>query len=123
MWPSQRAETSRPIESEIDHCVSAILKVAQGFVSRDRLEFRFVIFPLFMAGFASSTLEPKMLALDLLRTFEETSLAPNASSIRQLLQLVYQRQEQSLLSTGLALHVDWVEVMVENHLQVVNFNI
>lgn len=121
MWPSQRLDASPTEEAEIVRSIARVLETAKDFVRTKRLHLRFVVLPLFLAGFAAREAEDKKLALELMRSFERASVTRNASTIRQLLQAVYQRQEQSLMQTGTPWTVDWTEVMKDSQLEVVNF--
>jgi hypothetical protein len=120
MWLGQRADATAADEAEINHCVSAILNTTQESVRTDGLQLRFMIFPLFLAGFASNRGEDKTLALELVRVLERSSATRNATTIRQLLQAVYHRQEQSIRQSGTPWQVDWTAVMLDKQLQVVN---
>lgn len=72
MWAGQRADSPPDLGDEVGHCASEILQLATGTIipshlptspstlgfntaSNDRLERRFVGFPLFLAGFASNS--------------------------------------------------------------------
>jgi len=120
MWPTQRVDMGPGAEDEIAQCVSEVLHLANSIIGSHRLEQRFIVFPLFMAGFSSSSGEEKMLALDLMSAMEQESIGRNTRATRQLLQLVYERQNESLMRTGHSLHVDWIDTMMESGLQVVN---
>lgn len=105
------------------HHVSGILQVAECIVNAGRLDLRFIVFPIFMAGVASSSGAQKMMAMDLLSNMERDGVGRNASTIRQLLQIVYERQTQQFMMMGHPLDVDWAGMMVEHGLQVVNFGL
>ena len=121
MWPSQRAEDSASDETQLGQCISGILELSQHYIQTNRPHLRFVVFPLFLAGFASNMAEQKMLALQLIKSFESHSAGRNTTTIRKLLQVVFQRQRQSLTDFGTPWTVDWTEVMREERLEVVNF--
>ena len=123
MWPSQRLDTGPEFDAEIGQCVVEILQTAEGAVSAGRLELRFMIFPLFMAGFASADGNQKMMALDMISTMEKKSIGSNTTATRHALQIVYEQQTQRFMHTGHSLDVNWSDVMVEQGLQVVNFGL
>ncbi|KAI9819039.1 MAG: hypothetical protein M1832_004081 [Thelocarpon impressellum] len=123
MWASQRSTATADGEAEVEACASAILDVAEGHLGLEGFDLRLVLFALFMAGCATTAVKGKVLALELLRRYEEASLAPNASVVRQLLEKVYQRQEHDIRTVGHAAGVDWVAVMMENRLQVVKYGL
>ena len=121
MWPSQRAEASPADETQLAQCISGILELSQHYIQTNRPHLRFVIFHLFLAGFASNIAEQKMLALQLIESFESHSAGHNTTTYWNLLQVVYQRQRQSVMEFGTPWTVDWTEVMREERLEVVNF--
>ena len=123
MWPSQRLDTGPDFDAEIGQCVVEILQTAEGVVNAGRLELRFMIFPLFMAGFASADGNQKMMALDMISTMEKKSIGSNTTATRHALQIVYEQQTQRFMHTGHSLDVNWSDVMVEQGLQVVNFGL
>ena len=123
IWPSQRLDTGPEFEAEISQCVAEILQTAEGVVNAGRLELRSMIFPLFMAGFASTDGNQKMKALDMISTMEKKSIGSNTTATRHALQIVYEQQTQRFMHTGHSLDVNWSDVMVEQGLQVVNFGL
>ncbi|KAI9849047.1 MAG: hypothetical protein M1838_000301 [Thelocarpon superellum] len=124
MWSSQWIEATPDERTEVNHCINNILHIAREYAQPPRTrQLRFILLPIFLAGFASVEPAQKREALDAIRAFERVSLTPSALTILQLLELVYIQQEQSIMELGDAAHVDWVEVMVENGLIVVNFGL
>ena len=123
MWPSQRLDTGPEFDVEIGQCVAEILQTAEGIVNAGRLELRFVIFPLFLAGFASTDGNQKMMALDMISRMEKKSIGSNTTATRHALQIVYEQQTQRFMHTGHSLDVDWSDIMVAQGLQVVNFGL
>ncbi|EQL38813.1 hypothetical protein BDFG_00341 [Blastomyces dermatitidis ATCC 26199] len=124
MWPGQCIETGGGPALEISQRTTAILHVASSIVHAGRFDLRFIVFPLFMAGVASSSSSQKMLALDLLSSIEgNESVGRNVTTTRHVLQIVYQRQTEGYMRKGHALDVDWVEIMIEQGLQMVNFGL
>ncbi|OJD27852.1 hypothetical protein ACJ73_00755 [Blastomyces percursus] len=124
MWSGQCIETGGGPALEISQRTTAILHVVSSIVHAGRFDLRFVVFPLFMAGVASSSSSQKMLALDLLSSMEgNESVGRNVTTTRHVLQIVYQRQTEGYMRKGHALDVDWVEIMIEQGLQMVNFGL
>ncbi|KKZ64832.1 hypothetical protein EMCG_09280 [[Emmonsia] crescens] len=124
MWPSQCIETGGGPALEISQRTTAILHIASSIIHAGRFDLRFIVFPLFMAGVASSSSSQKMLALDLLSGIEgNESVGRNVTTTRHVLQIVYQRQTEGYMRKGHALDVDWVEIMIEQGLQMVNFGL
>ncbi|KAI9832370.1 MAG: hypothetical protein M1819_004358 [Sarea resinae] len=123
MWSSQRLDTDGDAKGEIDRCVSELLRQAQFVVDRQRYEFKWIICALFMAGFAASSTEKKMLALDLIRSLENEDVGRNAMIARYLLQEVHERQNQNFVAFGHSFHVDWMDVMAGTDLRIITFTI
>lgn len=73
-----------------------------------------------MAGFVSGTATDRDEAITLLTALEQQTMGKVANSSRLLLQVVYEKQETSMQRGGNALDVDWVQIVVERGLQVVN---
>ncbi|KAL9109290.1 MAG: hypothetical protein Q9227_006045 [Pyrenula ochraceoflavens] len=123
MWPTQRLDEVPSFNSELEQYIGEILQMAEGIVSTGRLELRFIIFPLFMAGVASNSGNEKRHALDLIKSMEHENIGTNTSAIRRVLQTVYEKQAQSFMHTGHSLDVNWMNIMIEHGLQVVNFGL
>ena len=123
MWRSQRLDTGSEIDPEIATCVSEILTTAQRIVDEDQLTSRFVVIPLFMAGFASADGSQKMMALELIQRLEEKSIGSNTTATRRALGIVYERQTSRFMVSGQDRDICWRDVMMEQGLQVVNFGL
>ena len=123
MWPTQRLDTGPDFEDEIAQCVSEILHIATSIISTGRLDLRFIVFPLFMAGVASSSGAEKMQALDMISSMEKEVIGSNTTSTRHVLQVVYERQTQRFMNVGHSLDVCWKLIMIEQGMQVVNFGL
>ena len=123
MWPSQRLDTGPDCDDEIACAASQIISTSERIIEANRLELRFIVFPLFMAGYASGDGSQKMMALDLIKQTEESSIGGNTMVTRRALQIVYERQTERFMSTGHPLDICWKDVMVEQGLQVVSFGL
>ncbi|KAI9800621.1 MAG: hypothetical protein M1833_003279 [Piccolia ochrophora] len=123
IWPSQRAHSGVTAEEEIHTCVMYILEMAKVLVPAKQLELRFVAFPVFMAGFAATSGDEKMTALDLIATVENVSIGRNTTIVRRLLQAVFERQNERIMSVGQTWDVDWIDIMIERGLQGVKFGL
>ena len=73
-----------------------------------------------MAGFVSNSVPDRDEAMELLTALEQQTMGRVANASRVLLRLVYERQELSRQNGGNALDVDWVQIVMESGLQVVN---
>ncbi|ERF75071.1 hypothetical protein EPUS_04853 [Endocarpon pusillum Z07020] len=123
MWPSQRLDSGPECDHEIAESVSEILRIGNRVVSSEQYHRRFIIFPLFMAGFASIDGNEKMLALELISSMEKRSIGSNTTATRHALQIVYEQQTQRFMLTGQSSDVNWSDIMLEQGLQVVNFGL
>lgn len=123
MWPGQRIDTSPDYDVEIDAAAQQITQVAEVITTNDPTNSRYLVFPLFMAGFASTDGRQKLLALDLIQQLEPGCIGQSVRTARRALEAVYGRQQQRFMLTGQSLDVDWMEVMTENGLTMVNFGL
>lgn len=124
MWTSQRHETSPEANDEMIQYVAEILQLAENIINSGRVELRFIVFALFMAGFssASDSISQRQ-ALSLMGALEQESIGRNTTTTRQLLQAVYDRQREDMRNLGHCWDVDWIEIMNERGLRVVNFGL
>ena len=122
MWPAQRLDTSPDYDNEITAAAQQIVHVSQAILANSS-NARFLVFPLFMAGYASTNGNHKFLVLDLIEKIEENSLGHNARLLKSLLQAIYKRQEQQFMNTGHSLNVDCLQIMMEMRVSVVNFGL
>ncbi|OKL64333.1 hypothetical protein UA08_00025 [Talaromyces atroroseus] len=97
--------------------------VAEAIVNSSQFDFRFIVFPLFIAGVSTSSAEQKMMAMDLVSSLEKQGIGRNATTTRHLLQMVYQSQTEQLMTIGHTANVEWADVMVRQGMQVVNFGL
>lgn len=123
MWPSQRLDTGPEYDCEIAQCVSEVLRIGDRIVTNEQYHLRFIIFPLFMSGVASTDGNEKMLALELISSMEKESIGSNTTATRHALQVIYEQQTQRFMHTGQSLDVNWSDIMLEQGLQVVNFGL
>lgn len=123
MWLSQRLDTGPEYDCEIAQCITEVLRIGDRVVSNEQYHLRFIIFPLFMAGVASTDGNEKMLALELISNMENESIGSNTTATRQALQIIYEQQNLRFMHTGQSLDVNWSDIMLEEGLQVVNFGL
>lgn len=123
MWPGQRLETAHTSEREIDHHAREILRIAEQTAHTRRADRYFLVFPLFLAGATASDSGLKMMAMESMTGMEdeEDDMGRNAATTRAILQTIYERQLGELMCVGHSLHVDWVDLMAQEGLQMVNF--
>jgi len=123
MWPGQRLETSPDYDTEIMVASNQILQMTRKALAEDRSDCRYLVFPVFIAGFVATDGAQRMSALDLLRAMEKNSIGRNTTATRRALAAVFEKQNERFMNTGQSLDVDWMEVMVEKDLMVVNFGL
>lgn len=123
MWPSQRLGPEGSSDDELTRHSTAILRIAENIINAERFDLRFIIFPLFMVGVSTPSGSQKMMALDFISSMEKAGVGRNATTTRHILQIVYERQTQQFMSAGHSFHINWLEVMIEQGLQVVNFGL
>ncbi|KAI9808256.1 MAG: hypothetical protein M1825_004713 [Sarcosagium campestre] len=123
VWPCQLASRTSESEAEVDRCVRSIVNLSKVLVPAKRLELRFFIFPLFMAGYAATSADDKVSALDLIATVENESIGRNTTIVRRLLQEVYEKQNQHILRVGHSWGVHWIDIMTQSGLQGVKFSL
>jgi hypothetical protein len=123
MWPGQRLETSPDYDTEIAVASNQVLHMTRKALSENRSDCRYLVFPVFLAGFASTDGAQRMFALDLIRSMENISIGRNTTVTRKALAAVYEKQNERFMNTGQSLDVDWMQVMMERDLTVVNFGV
>lgn len=123
MWPGQTMDTSPDFCMEIAASSHQILQVAQSIIPAYSYSSRFLTFPLFMAGVASTVGSEKSLAVDLISKIESEAIGRNIKATRYALETIYERQNRHFMHTGHSLDVDWLQVMLEQGLAVVNFGL
>jgi hypothetical protein len=111
MFPGQLRDPASDSSIQITTSATEIIQAAHTIVSQPRLDPRFIVFPLFLAGFATVDVGEKDLALSMIRAVEQHSYGGCTQSVRRLLETVYEKQRAALLRTGDSTSVDWVEEM------------
>ena len=120
MWSTQRLDNGDQYIPEVTRCADDIIDLAQEIVSSGHRERKFIVFPLFMAGFSSRSPVDRQEALDLLYAMEQDSIGKSFSAVRELLEITYERQDECMMRVGNSLDVDWLQIIAERGLQVVS---
>ena len=126
MYSTQRLLSPSSFIPEVSQCGGEILRLAREIVSHNHLERKFIIFPLFMSGFVSETQDERREVLALMKKMEEDTVGRNGVAARRLLEIVFDRQDrrrEELKREGMEggrEDVDWVRMIAELGLQVVN---
>lgn len=123
MWSGQRMDTSPDFDTEITTAAAQILHLAQAAVTSNHYNSRFLVFPLFMAGVASTDGYQMMQSLQCIQTLEEGALGRNMATTRKALKTIYDSQNEQFMQNGHSLNVDWLQIMHEHGLTVVNFGL
>ncbi|KAI9879921.1 MAG: hypothetical protein M1823_006786, partial [Watsoniomyces obsoletus] len=123
MWSTQRRDTSPDYDTEIAVASNQILQMASRILADGRLDCRFLVFPCFMAGYASTVGDMQMNALDLIGRMDRVSIGRNTAATKTALGKVYQKQNERFMTTGQSLDVDWMDVIGEQNMLIVNFGL
>ena len=123
MWATQQVDSPSSHGNEVTQCSSEILALANDIIQRRRFDYRFIVFPVFIAGFAATSNADKMLALEVITKMEQESIGNNTRATRKLLQAVYEKQNANMARLGHARDVDWIELMHDRSLDVVSFGL
>ncbi|PYI09034.1 hypothetical protein BO78DRAFT_405231 [Aspergillus sclerotiicarbonarius CBS 121057] len=122
LWPGQRLEPGATPDEEVHHHAARILQIVSTMVERGREgDRRFTTFPIFLAGAVAPSSGLKMMALELLSNLEDHDIGYNSAATCQMLQVLFERQIQHSRRGGHALEIEWVEVLAEHGLQLVNY--
>lgn len=109
MYQGQSLIPAAEVEYQIAACARVIIQIARKILERERLEFRFLVFPIFLAGMASKVAEEKQVALNLIRRLEDTSFGSNTRTTRNLLTTICEKQGEAIARTGSDWGVSWIE--------------
>ena len=123
MWATQQMTLDQQASKDIAESSDTILQLAHEVVKRNHLEQRYMVFPVFMAGFAATSASEKTLAVDILKYFERETIGRNTEVSRKLLEAVYQKQDERLMQNEICMDVDWIEIMRQKGTEVVHFGI
>lgn len=109
-------------DEEVHHHAAQILQIVSAMIEKGREgDRRYTAFPIFLAGAVSPSSGLKMMALELLSNLEDHEIGYNAATTCQMLQVLFEQQIQHSRRGGHALEIEWVEVLAEHGLQLVNY--
>ena len=125
MFPHQRRmalpnTNATDIQADTERRVLSIIAVASAILEARNLAARHVVFPLLIAGVATSQADAKVRAVELITAFETSGIGKNTNRTRQLLKAVYEEQRKAYESGRNSGDVDWLAVAKERNLTVVN---
>lgn len=123
MFPSQRllpVANQAAFNADTSTRASHILTLASQILANGDVERREVVFPIFIAGLATSNADAKVRAIELLKAFEGHGIGQNTSVVRRLLVGVSEEQRRRVELGGRVEEVDWLIYGRERGLSVVN---
>lgn len=123
MFPHQRSlplAAQSDIFADTERRILSILHLATAYLETGQLHHRFIIFPLFIAGFATALPDVKVQVLNLVKAFEGSAVGGNTYTTRRLLSTVLEEQRRVVGEGGRMEDVDWLRVARERGLGVVN---
>lgn len=123
MFPGQRLiphASAALLSADSASRVSHIHTLASSILASGDLDRREVVFPVFIAGIATSDANAKITSINLLKSFEGHGIGQNTSVVRRLLVGVCEEQNR-LLERGRRMEeVDWMRFGRERGMSVVN---
>lgn len=122
MYSSQGINLGPAQLQDIDDAIEAILAIARDMIREGRCaEGSFLIFPLFLAGFAASSTNLKNCVTQSLAVMAGFFVGHNIGIFKQTLLEIYQEQEDMKMIAVSGLGVDWKEYMSKRNCRVINF--
>jgi len=123
MFPGQQLQNTLDIQNEVAHRCSTILSLANSVVEAQNFDQHHVVFPIFVAGFATPDPDAKVHALKLMRAMEGTGISRNATRSRELLTAVCEEQRIRVMTGTRPEEVDWIVLAKARGMGVVNFGL
>ncbi|KAK5132563.1 hypothetical protein LTR08_008880 [Meristemomyces frigidus] len=124
MFPGQRLipiANQADIHIDTERRCQFILTMASADLERGLMERRHIVFPLLMAGFATTQPDAKIQAINIMTAFQrEGSIGQNTHRTRQLLVAVCEEQGAVVSAGGRMEQVEWLALAKERGLSVVN---
>ena len=105
MYPSQMHYQKSNVIHEVQQSATEILRLSREIVGNGHMERKFIVFPLFMAGYVEKRAAERAEILTLMRKLEEDSIGRNFVATRQLLEILYDRQERRQQTFGASLGI------------------
>ena len=114
MYSGQLNHPEPDTEAQINACCAEILHAVSIILSKERFDMRFIVLPLFMAGFCTRNPVEKDTALRFMIEVEKHGYGGSPDSVRRLLQNIYEKQHIAVMQTGNANSVDWIDEMEQS---------
>ncbi|KAH7364485.1 fungal-specific transcription factor domain-containing protein [Rhexocercosporidium sp. MPI-PUGE-AT-0058] len=111
MYSGQLNDPEPDTEAQINVCCAEILHAVSIILSKERFDMRFIVLPLFMAGFCTRNAAEKETALRFMMEIEKNGYGGSTDNARRLLQTIYEKQRLAVMQMGNANSVDWIDEM------------
>ncbi len=109
MYPGQLRDPEPGFDLEVRACCTEIFHAVGMAVSREVFDMRFVVFPIFIAGFSTIDPNEKETAMNLMVELEKHGYGGSIKGARKLLQTIYQKQRAAVVQIGDDNSVDWID--------------
>lgn len=121
MWFGQHMDMTPDSHTEVAVAVAQILTTAHAAIASDKFNSQFLVFPLFMAGFASIDSYHITQVTQLLQALEQGAIGRHAFTLRKALTTIHDRRHEQRMHRGHSSDLDWVQTLREQASTVVNF--
>ncbi|KAL2828658.1 hypothetical protein BDW59DRAFT_170798 [Aspergillus cavernicola] len=122
LWHGQSFHIGTEVDKEIQHHIQVILQISERMITQGRHSGPlFLAFPLFLSGAVTSSSGIKLLALELLANLGETELGYDTATTSSMLQIVCETKAQHPRGGGYLQDIDWMGVMANQGLKLVNY--
>lgn len=123
MYPGQPAHNSPDIRNDVEHLCANVLSLATAVVDSHNYDQHHIVFPTFLAGYATHDADKKVHAINILGAMEGTGISRNATRSRELLVAVCEEQSSRVMNGACPEEVDWISLAKSRGLGVVNFGL
>ncbi|KAL1302235.1 hypothetical protein AAFC00_002660 [Neodothiora populina] len=123
MYPGQRLHNTLEVREDVSRRCTTIIAMTTSVVEAQDYDQHHIVFPIFMAGFATEKAEVKVHAINLLNAMEGTGISRNVTRSRELLVSVCEEQEMCAMAGAQAEEVDWITLAKSKGIAIVNFGL
>ncbi|KAH6694380.1 fungal-specific transcription factor domain-containing protein [Leptodontidium sp. MPI-SDFR-AT-0119] len=123
MYSGQLHDPEPDTKAQIEVCCAEILYAVNTILSKERFDPRYIVFPLFLAGFCTRNSTEKDTALRFMIKVEKIEYGGATNKVRRLLQTIYGKQSVAIAETGNANSVDWVDEMEQSGQQLIMYGL
>jgi hypothetical protein len=123
LYPGQIADlaTDGDAANEVFTSVTEIIEFSRQVVADERWDLQFIPLSLFLSGVVSRRKDEKDLALTLMTALERESYGKTTSTMRRLLEIIYDKQQATTRGGQQDRVIDWLEVMEKSGFRLVMF--